>query len=53
MLRSFQANLVSLISHELKTPLMGILNALTWIESLTQSALDEPVAMARRNALAL
>src|SRR5690242_1434214 len=49
--RAFQSNLLSLISHELKTPLMGILNALNILESGAGSfSVPELVAMARRNA---
>jgi hypothetical protein len=54
LFRAFQSNLLSLISHELKTPLMGILNSLSLLEGGDGSGGDfsseELVAMARRNA---
>ncbi|MBY0471471.1 hypothetical protein K2X30_09915 [bacterium] len=56
LFRAFQSNLLSLISHELKTPLMGVLNALTLLKEDFQSAgsspipRDELVDMAKDNA---
>ena len=51
-LQTFQSNLLSLISHELKTPLMSILNSLMVLE-LGESGDFKPgelIAIARRNA---
>jgi hypothetical protein len=55
LFRAFQSNLLSLISHELKTPLMGILNALQLLADADGEAggalsTEELIAMARRNA---
>ena len=52
LFRDFQSNLLSLISHELKTPLTGILNSLVLLESVTDQ-MAEPVAVIRQNALKL
>lgn len=57
LLKAFQHNLLSLISHELKTPLMGVMNALTLMEEHQQGTLgqtgmspEEMLQMARGNA---
>lgn len=56
MFKAFQSNLLSLLNHELKTPLMGILNALTLLEELAEEtgaqglSTSDLLAMARRNA---
>ncbi|MEK6706082.1 MAG: histidine kinase dimerization/phospho-acceptor domain-containing protein [Bdellovibrionota bacterium] len=53
LFRAFQSNLLSLISHELKTPLMGVLNALALLDGgeIPQGfTTPDVVSMARRNA---
>ncbi len=56
LFRSFQSNLLSLVSHELKTPLMGVLNALTLLEEQDLGgafSVPELTVMAKKNALKL
>jgi len=56
LFRAFQSNLLSLVSHELKTPLTGILNALG---ALDEGAImpgltpEDLIKMARENAVRL
>ena len=52
---AFQSNLLSLLSHELKTPLMGILNALYALEEKVELSPEnsEWMKMARSNAMRL
>jgi hypothetical protein len=53
LFRAFQSNLLSLISHEMRTPLMGVINALGLLdEGAEASGLSaaELIRMARSNA---
>ena len=49
LFQAFQANLLSLISHELKTPLTGILNSLLLLSEEEQTG--NPVGMPRKELL--
>jgi hypothetical protein len=53
LFRAFQSNLLSLISHEMRTPLMGVLNALGLLEEGAEASglsAAELISMARSNA---
>lgn len=59
LLRAVQANFLSMLSHELKTPLMGVLNALTLLEEGGSGnraggwSAGELLGMARKSAQSL
>ena len=56
LFRAFQSNLLSLISHEVRTPLTGILNALEALGSggpFDKLSMADFIQMARQNALKL
>jgi hypothetical protein len=52
LFKTFQSNLLSLISHELKTPLMGIQNALSMLTEIKTENDSQPelIKMAQQNA---